>query len=475
MKSFVIPLLLVFSIILIPPVFGMPISNDKEPDILTITTDKEKYYENEMLNIACEMSVPVSYSTIWEIISLNDVIIIPNNLIHDNLIYNNLMFCYQVILDKELMDGTGYYKIKVSYDPYYDTSIAETTFEYYDEPEPINPLTIQTDKEEYFIDESIIVTGIITEIDWSADTTITYDITYSNNIIQTGNSNSLQNDGNFDFIIDISDWDIGSHTITVTIQDSTANITLYYHNIIDMTPESNYEKIMIQQDTDEQHDRKFSEQETMLESHGTKLDDHGSIMSNQDSMMYSYQDEIDIIKEEQTKQQGILDIIMGILEGILGTPPPIPADAPIILSITADDPDDLDDVYSVDDVIIIQFDSDTNTPGGTGMQKKQQVNNLFTFSEIPAQAYNGQWVTPDIFVITVKSVNNAEITIGETRVTPTGITPILPSDNTPDASYLTSPVLNGDWGILYPDGYTPEPVLKCGAGTIEIDGYCRVL
>ena len=372
---------------------------------------------------------------------------------------NDSLFSYNGTDAVKLMHGTD--------------EVARTTFtidcsddpdkcNYIPEPiiEPINPLTIQTDKEEYYLNNNIFINGTIIEIDQSTDTTITYDITYSDNIIQTGNT-TLQEDETFNFTIDTSEWDIGSHIITVTIQDFTADTSIYYHNTPNMTPEANYEKIMIQQDTDEEHRE--------------MLDDHGTTMTTQDTMMYSQDDKIKSIKDEQTKQQGILDIIMGILEGILGAAPPIPADAPIIISLTADDPDNLDDIYSIEDTITIQFDSNTNTPGGIGLQKKQQVDDLFTFTDIPAQAYNGQWITSNTFVITIKSINNAEITIGQTRVTPTGTTPILPADNTPDASYLTSPVLDGDWGILYPEGYTPEPEIKCGRGTELVDGYCQVL
>ena len=459
MKSFMILFLLVFSIILIPSVFGMPISSDKEPDILTITTDKPKYYENEMLNITCEMSVPVSYSSIWEMISPNnDVIIITNYVTNDNLIYNNLTFCYKIILDKELMDGTGSYKIKVSYDPNYDnTSIIETTFEYYDK---LQPIVIQTDKQGYYIDDIIIINGTITKIDWSEDTTITYDITYLDNIIQTGNSNSLQNDGTFEFTIDTSTWntDAGRHQLKVTIQNDITVKGIIYYNTIDMTPEANYEKIIIQEFKDVEHD--------------TKLDIQNTTMQEYDTMMYTQQEEIVQIKDEQTDQRSFIDMILLFL-GLSGEPPQ--SDPPIIISLVADDPDDLDDVYSIEDVIIIQFDSDTNEPGGDGMQTKSEVNDLFTFSENISQAYNGQWVLPDTFVITINSPNKLELIIGTTRVTPAGIIPILPADHTPDPSYLISPVLTGDWGILLPAVYTSEPQLKCGAGTYLDRGACIII
>ena len=125
--------------------------------------------------------------------------------------------------------------------------------------------------------------------------------------------------------------------------------------------------------------------------------------------------------------------------------------SPTITSLIADDSDDLDNVYSVDDTIVIQFDSDTNQPGGTGPQTKTAVDDLFTFTEPLGQTYRGQWTTPDTFTITIKNTNNAgPPLIGSTTVTPSGITPILSFDETSFASYTTSPVLSGDFGTASP-------------------------
>jgi len=125
--------------------------------------------------------------------------------------------------------------------------------------------------------------------------------------------------------------------------------------------------------------------------------------------------------------------------------------APIITSILADDPDDLDGTYSTDDTITITFDSATNMPGGTDRQASAAINDLFTFSEPLGQAYRGQWTASDTFVITIKSANNAgPPVIGTTIVTPSGITPILSFDETSLPSYITSPVLSGDFGTASP-------------------------
>ena len=122
--------------------------------------------------------------------------------------------------------------------------------------------------------------------------------------------------------------------------------------------------------------------------------------------------------------------------------------APTIISLGVDDPDNLDDIYSRSDTITVTFDSDTNEPGGTSVQRKPVIDDMFTFTESLGRAYSGKWIAPDTFVITVKSVNNAgPPIISGTTVTPAGTTPILSIDETSDASSVTSPVLSGDFGI----------------------------
>ncbi len=133
----------------------------------------------------------------------------------------------------------------------------------------------------------------------------------------------------------------------------------------------------------------------------------------------------------------------------LPSPSCIPQTAPIITSLIADDSDDLDDVYSRDDTITITFDLDTDTPGGDKVQRKPAIDDMFTFSESLGRAYSGKWVSPDTFIITIHSDNNASPpVIGITTVIPSGITPILTSDRTSEPSSDISPVLSGNFGII---------------------------
>jgi len=120
---------------------------------------------------------------------------------------------------------------------------------------------------------------------------------------------------------------------------------------------------------------------------------------------------------------------------------------PIILSLVAND---LDDVFSNGDTITITLDSHTNTSGGTRIQTKVAVDQMFTFTEPISRAYNGQWIAPDTFTITIQNAINAgPLVIGSTTVTPVGTTPILSVDGTSDPSTITSSVLSGDFGIIF--------------------------
>ncbi len=141
-------------------------------------------------------------------------------------------------------------------------------------------------------------------------------------------------------------------------------------------------------------------------------------------------------------------------------------DAPIIISLVASDPFDPDEIYTTGDTITIVFDSDTDKPGGTAVQQKEDIDKLFTFTESLGMAYTGQWKAANTFFIEIKSANGAEPPVVDiTTVTPAGITPILSADNTSDASSTISPVLSGTFGIPF-----QSPWMDGGNGKIYYNG-----
>jgi len=183
----------------------------------------------------------------------------------------------------------------------------------------------------------------------------------------------------------------------------------------------------------------------------TYLDSELSFMHNNftiiESQIYETNSTITFLNNTITDLRVDLDALLVIVQDLLSQ---IPLPPPEIIAITANDPDDLDEIYSTDDTITIQFDSDTNEPGGTGNQQRTEVDDLFTFTESLGQQYIGIWSAPDTFTITIRNANNAgPPVIGNSTITPAQITLILPTDNNPqNFSSLTSPILTGDWGII---------------------------
>jgi hypothetical protein len=256
MKSFMILILLIFSIILIPSAFS-------QEEIMTVTTDKEAYVYGEDVTISGTGYPPE------DLVDLS---------ISENSVYT------QAGVDSEgnfsKMFGSHNFSVNGTYtivviSTVYGVSLAQTTFQYGDIPEPIieptNPLTIQSDKSIYYIGDPIIINGTVTNIDWSADTAITYDISYADEIVQTRSGITLQDDGTFNFLIDTNTWnDVGSHIITVTIQNFTADVSVYYENTPDMTNEALYEMGMTQYDMIEDiEDELVAQNETLVAQNET--------------------------------------------------------------------------------------------------------------------------------------------------------------------------------------------------------------
>lgn len=263
----------------------------------------------------------------------------------------------------------------------------------------LSPISLQLDKSEYYIGDMIFANGTMNDIDWSIDTTITYSILdpFGNPLV-TDEYLTLNDDGTFNFTLYTSNnefWNdySGYVQITITFQNYTSSESFTYYN----TPNISNEVL---------HDRISYLEEYMvlhLELHNEEPDE---------------------------------------------TPDDTPLEAPKIIRLIADDPDDIDDIFSVGDTITIIFDSDTNMPGGNGTFKKPHVDNKFTFSDVLGSAYEGIWENPYTFVITMKNISNTLVVINSTTVTPALETLILSADETSGPSFTTSPVLIGDWGIL---------------------------
>jgi len=375
-----------------------------------VITDKSEYFKNEVIVISGEVTEIIEeYAISYRIISPSEKIME----IGQFEVNPDKTFSIQFTIGGELVKDFGTYVIKLQYGNDKNNS-AETTFELLP-----NNIEIQSDKPEYYVDNIISINGTMTDIDILSDTTIRYDVYYSNEtLLETGDGGILYEDGIFNFTINTSDnelWDDKSDymEVIVTIQNYTASTFFNYYNTPNMANEILYDMIM----------------------------DANDIIYIQNNMLSTQNDMILSLQENIT-------ILTNLVEELIGQIPPLPLDAPIIISVIADDPDDLDDIFSVDDTITILFDSETNIPLGNGMLTKQEINNLFTFSETIAQAYSGMWTNSSAFTISINSIANSKIIINQTTVTPAQTTLILPADNNQENfSHITSPVLDGDWGM----------------------------
>ena len=138
---------------------GLPISTTT-----IISTDKSEYYEEELIilnGIYDKDSRKSITSNLW-IITASD------RFTDMGLTDMGLLTNYDGTFNKEIsyksINEIGLHTIGIIF----DGEIARTTFEVI----PF-PITIQTDKQDYYIDDLITVNGTITEIDLSKDTAIT--------------------------------------------------------------------------------------------------------------------------------------------------------------------------------------------------------------------------------------------------------------------------------------------------------------
>ena len=123
------------------------------------------------------------------------------------------------------------------------------------------------------------------------------------------------------------------------------------------------------------------------------------------------------------------------------------AGAPSIVSITANDPDDEDQVYSSGDTITIVFDQDTNQPYGPSLTQAE-LDTLFTFSGVIGQAYTAVWSSAATLVITIDDASGStDPSIGALTLTVKSIANLKDASNSTVASTARSPALGGDWGL----------------------------
>ncbi len=119
---------------------------------------------------------------------------------------------------------------------------------------------------------------------------------------------------------------------------------------------------------------------------------------------------------------------------------------PSILSITADDPDDGDTVYSDSDIITVIFSEETNEPS---VASKVEIDSIFTFSDSLGIDYTGTWSNASTLVIFItNSIGATPPEIGVFTLTVKESSNLKNVEETSLPSTATSPALVGDFGTL---------------------------
>ncbi|MGH9909271.1 MAG: beta strand repeat-containing protein, partial [Nitrososphaerales archaeon] len=134
--------------------------------------------------------------------------------------------------------------------------------------------------------------------------------------------------------------------------------------------------------------------------------------------------------------------------------------SPSITQLAADDIDDSDPAFSNGDTITLVFSKSTNQPGGTGVQSKLAVNNLFNFTHSLGTDYSGQWIDPSTFRITINNAAGGNPQINVTTVTVKESANLRNAAGTSLPSTSTSPPLSGSFGG-FSEGCTVGPGGTC--------------
>ena len=379
-------------------------------NLLNIQTDQPQYSYGDIVFVN---------GTIYEFGNGTNVtisIINPTgDITYADIIQVNVDHTFDMNFDIEgnLYNEIGTYTIEATYEGHNINTSFETLS---------SNIIMTTDESVYYLNDIISINGTIFDVDWNTDTTVTHSVYDIEKNLVFLNNTTLNPDETFNFIINTEILTYSdTYSIDVTFQNYTATEYFTFYDYPNMTNESLYTMII--------------NNESILADFYYTMMDYNNTLTIQNNML--------LIQQES------INILSAMVEELTNQIPPLPLDAPIITSVIADDPDNLDDIFSDGDTITILFDSETNVPLGDGTLTKQEVNNLFTFSEKISQAYSGTWTNSSAFTITVNSMANSDLIINSTTVTPAQITPILPADNNPAKySHQTSPPLSGDFGEL---------------------------
>jgi len=205
-----------------------------------VITDKSEYYHSEIILVTGHV---IQYSDSERLLVL---VYNPDGgmAAYDEIVVNtDGTFDFDIIVSDSWVIY-GFYTLEVLYATDLSES-AETTFELLP-----NNITIQTDRDTYYLGSIITVNGTMSEFDPNADT-IVYCEMYDeyNNMIESLSGDYLQDDGTFLFQISTTDkpeWDKTTEVrMDVTIQGHRSTTSFQYINDVDKSAEANFDRIQI--------------------------------------------------------------------------------------------------------------------------------------------------------------------------------------------------------------------------------------
>jgi REJ domain/Fibronectin type III domain len=139
---------------------------------------------------------------------------------------------------------------------------------------------------------------------------------------------------------------------------------------------------------------------------------------------------------------------------------------PVITSFVASDPDNLDSIYSDNDVLTVTFDVATNEPAAAS---KSDIDALFTFN--PADigtAYTGSWTSPTTLVITVTDVGIlGQMYIGSSTIRANGGTAGVRNAAATSAGSTSQATLSGNFGTPSANDFSNALTIPGGITTLE--------
>lgn len=216
--------------------------NLAETPYMTVETDKQIYLMNEDVIISGVVNSTNIETPIYISIQDSNNTQIKSSETDVNLITKE----YNSIFNLDGNFTEGLYQIVSIYGVSSEHPFLSATTEF---DIVVPSITVNSDKSEYYVGENILISGTMSNIDFTENTDISYEIYANQILIESGIGGTLNEDGTFSFTIYTANnesWDdySGSVELIVTIQNFTSSTFFTYYNFPNMSNEALYDMII---------------------------------------------------------------------------------------------------------------------------------------------------------------------------------------------------------------------------------------